>query len=226
MFCRFGSDEDSRPVVVAASAIAGVHPARLRMHVALERVGVGRLQLRELAPFEQSFRQLVALPRESSSTSRRSPIGRSRSCGRRAGPSCRTAVADLLRRAGRERLAAHLLDLGLEPGERLGEIARQARQDLAVDGDARISMRAITSTSGRSRRVVDRCPPLGGRRGLRAATAGASRRPSRRHTRSPCRPARGRSRRGLAGAGDLLEVDGRVPRWRSASSVNGRPARP
>ena len=121
-------------------------------------------------------------------------------------------VADLLRRAGRELLAGDLLDLGLEPGERLGEIARQPRQDLPVDGDAahlhagdHVDERALEA-------VVDLGAPLGGKARLEEQPQ------PERHVGLLGR-IRGRlvdrhaveADGGLAGAGDRLEVDGRVP---------------
>ena len=69
----------------------GVDALRLRVHVLLEGVGVGRFQLRELAPFEDLLRQLVPGLGELVEERRRaSPTGRTASSWRRAAPSCRT----------------------------------------------------------------------------------------------------------------------------------------
>ena len=193
--------------------VAGVHPAGLRVHVGLERVGVGRFQLRELAPFEQQLRQRVPFRRQILEHVRAGrPLPGRGLAGAGQAHLAEQHVADLLRRAGRELLAGDLLDLGLEPGERLGEIARQPRQDLPVDGDAahlhagdHVDERALEA-------VVDLGAPLGGKARLEEQPQ------PERHVGLLGR-IRGRlvdrhaveADGGLAGAGDRLEVDGRVP---------------
>ena len=52
MFWMFGSDEDSRPVAVAASAKEVCTRPVSRVDLFAERVGIGRFELGQLAPFE------------------------------------------------------------------------------------------------------------------------------------------------------------------------------
>ena len=136
MFCRLGSTEDSRPVVVAASENDVWTRPDLRIDVAGQRVGIGRLQLGDLPPFDDPARQLVALLGEVLEGG-----GRGRPLARRgllaAGQLhlSEQDVPELLGRADIERLAGELMDLGLEPGGALGEFAGEACQDLPVDGD-------------------------------------------------------------------------------------------
>ena len=52
MFCRLGSVEDEPPGLRADQRVAGVDAARLRVDRRLQRLGIGRAQLGELAPFE------------------------------------------------------------------------------------------------------------------------------------------------------------------------------
>ena len=52
MFCKFGSDEASRPVDVARERVARVDAARAGVDVFRQRVGIGRPELRHLPPFE------------------------------------------------------------------------------------------------------------------------------------------------------------------------------
>ena len=60
MFCKFGSTEESRPVVVGGERVGGVHAARLGVDIGRQRVGIGALELGEQAPVEHLARQLVA----------------------------------------------------------------------------------------------------------------------------------------------------------------------
>ena len=85
MFCRFGSDDESRPVVRRRQRVAGVDAVGLRIDVARQRVGVGRLELRDLPPFEN----LAAAARGPARRARRAR--RRRSTTRRSWSWCRPA---------------------------------------------------------------------------------------------------------------------------------------
>ena len=140
--------------------VGGVHALRLGMHVLLQRVGIGRFQLRELTPFENLLGQRMARPAPvRRAGSRASPIGRTASSWHPGRPILPNRMSPIcFGEPSGELLAGHLLDLVFEARKRLGEIARQAAQDLPVDRDA------AHLPCGRSRRP---------------AAARASRRPSR-----------------------------------------------
>src|SRR5262249_61203264 len=102
-----------------------------RVDIARQRVGVGRLELRDLPPVEDLARQLVALFGQ--------VLERARPGRPLAGPGLGAArqtelaeqdVAELLGAARVERLAGKLLDLGLERARALRELAREAREHL------------------------------------------------------------------------------------------------
>ncbi|MBA7476206.1 hypothetical protein ES707_11588 [subsurface metagenome] len=117
--------------------VGRVHAMGLRMHVIRQRIGIGRFQLGNLPPFQNLLREVVALLGEVIEH-----LCRGRPCAGlglgAAGKShlAEDDVAELLRAADIDRLAGELLDFGLDPRRRLGEVARQARQHLAVDRDA------------------------------------------------------------------------------------------
>ena len=133
--------------------VARCAPASVsRMHVLLQRVGIGRFQLRELAPFENLLRQLVARLRQFvENVARRRPLARTASSSRRAGPSCRTGCRRSAS-ASRARTSRRR-----SPGSRpRGARASGRNRPTAGSGSAgRRRCRAspcgaITSTSGRS----------------------------------------------------------------------------
>ena len=116
--------------------VGRVDTAGSRIDEAWQRVGVSRLELRDLPPFEHARRQLMALGGEvlEHARGRRPGAGR----GLLAAGQAHLAeedVAELFRRAGIEGRADNFVDLCLEPGHPLGELARHARQDVAVDRD-------------------------------------------------------------------------------------------
>ena len=138
MFCRLGSDEDSRPVGRRRERVAGVHAVGLRIDEARQRVGVGRFQLGDLAPVQDLLRQGVAFLGQVLEHAR---AGRPRAglgLGAAGQPHlAEQDVAELLRAAGIERLAGELPDLRPRaPRGLLREFAGQARQHLPVDRDA------------------------------------------------------------------------------------------
>ena len=107
------------------------------MNVGRQRVGIGRFQFRDLAPFQDLLRKFMALFGEVVENLRRGRPGAGLGLGA-AGDShlAEQDVADLLRAADIDRLARELLNLGFDPRGGLGKIARQPRQHLAVDRDA------------------------------------------------------------------------------------------
>ena len=137
--------------------IGGVHAAGLRVDVARQRVRVGRLQLGELAPFEDPARQLVALLGEILEHA-----GRVDHCAGRgllaAGQAhlAEQDVAELLRRAEVEALA----------GESRGSRPRARAAFCANSPDRR----------DRICRSIDDAAPLHPRQHRRRAAAPASRR--------------------------------------------------
>ncbi len=78
-------------------------------------------------------------------------------------------VAELLRRSRIERRADDAADLVLEPAHALGEIAREPRQHLAVDGDAMPLHARQHSNERPLQRLVDGRHALGGEAGLERA---------------------------------------------------------
>ena len=144
MFCRFGSDDDSRPVGGRGQRVAGVNAVRLGVDVARQRVGVGRAQLRHLPPVENLLRQFVALLGQFFQRARagRPLPGLGLGAARQA-HLAEQHVAELLRAAGIERLAGELADLVLE----------------AAPASARTRRTAATAPGGRSRCRAAPCAP-------------------------------------------------------------------
>ena len=212
MFCRLGSDDDSRPVVRGGERVAGVDPVGVRIDEGRQRVRIGRLELGHLPPFEDFLRQGVALLGEIVEHRGRGRPGAG--LGLLAARQAHLAeqdVAELLGRARIDRLAGKLPDLGLEPHGLLGEIARQPRQHLAVDRNAA----PLHAGEHRDQRplqgLVDRHHVLGDEAGFEhlpqpqrhvGILGGVFGRLVDRHI--------GEADMALAGAGDLAVVDGAV----------------
>ena len=97
----------------------------LRMHIGRQRVGVGRLQFRDLPPFQDLLGEFVTLLGEFIENLRR---GRPRAgLGLAAAGQSHLAendVADLLGAADIDRLAGNFLNFGFDPRSGLGEFAR------------------------------------------------------------------------------------------------------
>ncbi len=168
MFCRFGSDEESRPVVIAAKRVGGVDAAGLGLDVGRQDVGIGRFELGELAPVENALGERRC-PVAARSSSTLAPVAQAPvlvfvpparpNLPNRMSPSC----------LGEPRLKfspAMLVHLGLEAAERLGEIAGQARQDLPVDRDAALLHAGEHRHHRPLQRLVDVGHALGDEAGL------------------------------------------------------------
>ena len=108
--------------------VARMHALRFRIDIGRQRVGIGRAQFRHLPPVENRLRQLVALfgqVFERLGAGRPLPglgLGAARQPHR-----SEQHVAELLRRAGIERLPGKLLDVRFEPHGFVAELARQFR---------------------------------------------------------------------------------------------------
>ena len=176
--------------------VGGVDAVGARIDEARQRVGIGRLELGELAPVEDAGGQFVALFGEVLEHPRRGRPGAGRGLlGPRQAHLAEQDVAELLGRAEVERRADDLLHLGLDPRHPLRELARQARKHFAVDRDAAPLHARERHDERALQRLVDRRHALGGQARLQArATAAASRRRPRRRIASPCRSPRARSR--------------------------------
>ena len=117
--------------------VGRVHAVRRRIDVSRQRLGIGRAQLRHLPPVENLARQRVALLGEFFQFARAGrPLP---GLGLGAAGQAHFAeqdVAELLGRAGIERLAGERLDFVFQRALLLGEFAGQPREHLAVDGNA------------------------------------------------------------------------------------------
>ncbi len=164
---------------------------------ARQRVGVGRFELGDLPPFEHARRQLMAFGGEVFEHARGGRPGAGR--GLLAAGQAHLAeqnVAKLLRRAGVEGAADNFADLGLERSHALGELARHAREDVAVDRDS-APLHARQNLDQRALEpLVDGRHLLGDDARLQHAPADARRYPlSPLRIRRPFRSARARARR-------------------------------
>ena len=169
MFCRLGSEEASRPRRRRAERIAGVDAPGLGMHVARQRVRVGRAQLRELAPFEHRVdepsriaRQVLVLAEVVEEPSARLPLAALRALAARQLQPLEQDLAELARRAQVELVADEAVDLLLEPRDALRECRGQAREDGAVDPDAGPLHLGDHGHERALERLVDRRHALGG----------------------------------------------------------------
>ena len=143
--------------------VAGVHAVGLRIDVARQRIGVGRVELGDLPPVEDLPRQRVALLGQLLERARAGrPLAGLGLGAARQPELAEQDVAELLGAAGIERLAGERLDFGLEPAGALRELAREPRQHLPVDRDA-APLHAREHRHQRPlQRLVDRRDVLGG----------------------------------------------------------------
>ena len=167
MFCRLGSDEDSRPVVVDGQREGGVHPPGVRVDIA-----AAARRCRSTFSFESwrqsrmRARQLVALRGQLLEHARRRWTTRPSRVllAPRQAHLAEQDVAELLGRAEVERLAGELVDLVLQRRHALREIAGQPRRICRSMRMPARSMRASTGTQRPLQRLVD-----GGHAALRAS---------------------------------------------------------
>ena len=148
----------------------GVDPARVRVDLLDQGVGIGALQLGQLAPFQHLDRQFVALGGQGVEHVRAGRVG--------AGLALLAAavqahlveqhLAQLLGRADGEGVAGQLVDLLLQLLDAPGEVAGHALQLDPVDLDA-VHLHLGDHRDQRALdRLVDRVTCSGGRRGFSA----------------------------------------------------------
>ncbi len=114
--------------------VGGMHPAGLGVDMGLERVGIGRFQLRELAPVEHAGGQVMALGGEVFEHVGAGGIGAGLALLAALQPHLvKQDFAKLLGAANIEALARQLMNLRLEPGHLLGEGVGHAAERVAVD---------------------------------------------------------------------------------------------
>src|SRR6516225_4111625 len=117
--------------------VARVDAVRAGVDVTRQRVGIGRFELRNLAPVENFPRQRVTLLGQ---VLQGSGAGRPLA-GLRLGAACKSKlaeqnIAELLRAARIERLAGERLDFGLERAGALREFTRQPREYVPINRNA------------------------------------------------------------------------------------------
>ena len=151
MFCRFGSDDDSRPVGGRGERVAGVHAMRRRIDVAGQRVGIGRFQLRHLPPVENLLRQFVALLGEFVEHARAGRPLPGLGLGAARQPHlAEQDVAELLRAAGIDGSPASLRISASRPAASCANSPDSRDSTCRSIEMPRRSMRASTRSSGRS----------------------------------------------------------------------------
>ena len=137
MFCRLGSVEASRPGRRAGHLVGGVDAAGLGVELAHQGIGVGALELGDLAVLHDLDRQRMALRRQ---VLEDADVGRPRAV--LVAPAARQVLlveqdlAQLLGRADVERPAGELVELLLELEHALLELGRELAQLRRVDLDA------------------------------------------------------------------------------------------
>ncbi len=151
MFCRLGSVDDSRPVAGHRLLERGVHPAGAGVDLADQRVGVGALQLGQLAPVQHLLRQRVALGGELLQHVGAGAVRAGLALLAGAEPELvEQHLAQLLGRADVEAAAGELVDLRLELGQLVGELGAELAQAPASTLMPCRSISASTGISGRS----------------------------------------------------------------------------
>ena len=152
MFCRFGFDDDSRPVAAPGLIERGVQPAGLRIDQLGQRVDVRAFELGELPVFEHLTRDFV-LRRQALQHVGRGGNGFAFSVlhGRGQVQVFEQNLAKLRRRINVERLSRQLVDLRRQPLDVGIQLARQHSKLRADRCECPVcSMRASTPASGRS----------------------------------------------------------------------------
>ena len=188
----------------------GVHAPGLGVDLLLQRVGVGALELGEMAPVEHPGRQVVALGGQAIEDIGAGRVGAA--LGALAAGQAELVeqnLAELLGRGDVERAPGETVYLGLEGGDSAGEIVGQAAQFVAVDLDAAPLHLGQHRHQGTLQGLVDRGQALGRQARLEyviqaqghvGVLGGVVERRLQRHL------VEGHPR--LAGAGHILELDG------------------
>ena len=167
----------------------------LRCDVAGQRVGVGRAQLRQLAPLEHRvdeaarvLGQLLVGGEIVEQTGARLPLPGLGALAAGKLQAVEQQFAELARRAEVELVADEAIHLLLQPRDPLRKRAGQPRQDCGVDLDAGALHVGDDRKQRPLQRLVDGDEAFRRRAAASAAsTAAASRRRPRPRTRSPCR---------------------------------------
>src|SRR5215475_12941502 len=137
-----------------SAGISAMCAAGRRVDLLHQRVRIGALQLRQLAPLEHARRQVVTLRRQLLEHVGAGGVGAGLAL--LAGAQSHLVeqhVAQLLGRADVEGMAGEFVDLLLELGEALGEVARQAIELGAVD----LHPRHLHRGNDRNERTIDGC---------------------------------------------------------------------
>ena len=189
--------------------VGGVDPPRRGIDEAGQGVGIGRLELRHLAPFENPRGQCVSLGGEIFEHARRGRPGAGRRFfAARQAHLAEQDVAELLGRAEIERRADDFRRLRPPAASCPARIRRKyatgccGRSPLRAAPCAREARRAGAPAA---RKPSSSAPRRGA--ASRRARGAARRPPSPPHIRRPCRSRRARSRRVAARAGDRAEGD-------------------
>ena len=135
---QIGIGRRQPPGLRADEAVAGMDAPGLRIDLLLQRVGIGRLEFGELPPFEDHARDRHAVAFEALElvlVGR--PVARLALAPALEAELVEQYLTELLGTADGEGLSCLGMDRGFHPRHFLREFARQARQIIAVDHDAR-----------------------------------------------------------------------------------------
>ena len=142
MFCKFGSDDAKPPRRRRGQRVAGVNAAAL-VDVRRQRVGVGRLQLGQLPPFDHGVDEAARVVGQFfvggeiiEQTGARFPLAGFGFLAARKFQIVEQEFAELLGRRQIELVAGELIDFFFEPRRALRKCAGQPRENGAVDFDA------------------------------------------------------------------------------------------
>ena len=137
MFCRLGSLEDSLPGVGGGHGEGRMHAPGPGIDVFDQGIGVGALQLGELAPVEHPRRQVVALRRQLLQNVGAGAVGaRLALAPALEAHLVEQHLAELLGRADGEGMAGEGVDLALQRLDAPGEVRRQRDEFALVDQNA------------------------------------------------------------------------------------------
>ena len=159
---EFGADRDvlqvgigrtQPPGLRADQAVAGVDAPRRWIDRRLQRLGICRFELRQLTPFEHlagHLRSLRGEPLEDPDVGR--ILAALAFAPALVAQLVEQDIAKLLGAADGERLACQRVDLGLQPGDGVGELGREPGQPCGIDLDPV----ALHLRDHRHQRAIDR----------------------------------------------------------------------